>query len=271
MSPLLSRVAFAVPLLAAAVYAATAGGWAFTALVLVMSLVALHELYAMAQELRPVTIAGFAGVAGCIVGTHEGGPVWMVAALAGTLMLSFGLAAISDVRQRGTVRLAATLLGAVWIGLGGAALVAVRDIPRPSTWGQILLFAVLIGVWASDIAAYFGGRLFGRRRLAPAISPGKTVEGFLIGLVVGVAAVFFWVYDQPSADPISPDQALLLALVIALAAPAGDLFESYVKRDLGVKDSGSLLGEHGGVLDRVDALLFAGAAAYFLSMAIGRT
>ena len=271
MSPLLSRIAFAVPLAVVAVYAALAGGWALTALVLAVALLALHEFYAMAQELRPVSIAGFGGVAGIVVGTHHAGIVWAPAALAAALLFAFWLAAVSDVRQRAVVRLAVTVLGAAWIGLGAAFIVAVRDVGGPSDWGRVLLLAVLIGVWASDIAAYFGGRLFGSRRLAPGISPGKTVEGFLIGLVVGVAAVFFWVYDQPRGDPLSPANAFELALVIALAAPAGDLFESFLKRDLGVKDSGRLLGEHGGVLDRIDAMLFAGSAAYFLCLSLGRT
>jgi phosphatidate cytidylyltransferase len=270
VSPLASRIAFAVPLAAVAIYAAVAGGWALTALALAMALVALHEFYAMAQDLRPVTIAGFAGVAGVVVATHVAGVVWAVAALVATMLFAFWLTAVSDVRQRALVRLSATAFGVVWIGFGAAFVVAVRDVGGPADWGRVLLLAVLIGVWASDIAAYFGGRLFGSRRLAPGISPGKTVEGFVIGLVVGAAAVFFWVYDQPRGDPISPANAVELALVIALAAPAGDLFESFLKRDMGVKDSGRLLGEHGGVLDRIDAVLFAGAAAYFLCLAIGR-
>ena len=125
-------------------------------------------------------------------------------------------------------------------------------------------------VWASDIFAYFGGRMFGRRKLAPAISPNKTVEGLLSGLLFGTAVGFFVLYDQPSSDPVTAGQALMLAAAIAIASPVGDLFESYIKRDMDVKDTGSLLGSHGGVLDRIDALLFAGAAVYFVALAIDR-
>jgi phosphatidate cytidylyltransferase len=169
------------------------------------------------------------------------------------------------------VQLAATLFGIVWIALGAAFLVALRDVERPPDWGRDLLLATLFGVWASDIGGYVGGRLLGRRKLAPAISPKKTVEGFVVGVLAGVVAVFFWLYDHPPGDPITPFQALEIALAIALLAPLGDLFESYLKRDLGVKDSGRLLAAHGGVLDRVDALLFAAPAAYFVVLALDRT
>jgi phosphatidate cytidylyltransferase len=158
----------------------------------------------------------------------------------------------------------------VWIGLGFVFLVAVRDLPGEHGLGRELLLAVLIGVWASDIAAFTIGRLFGRRLLAAEISPAKTVEGFVAGLVVGTAAVFFTLYREPHGEPLSTLHALEFGVAIALAAPIGDLLESYVKRDMGVKDAGRLLGGHGGMLDRVDALLLAAPAAYFLALAIGR-
>jgi phosphatidate cytidylyltransferase len=112
--------------------------------------------------------------------------------------------------------------------------------------------------------------MFGKRKLAAAISPNKTVEGLVIGFVLGAAAVFFTLYNQPSRDPISPLNALEFAVAIAAASPVGDLFESYLKRDMGVKDTGRLLGGHGGVLDRIDGLLFAGAAAFFVALALHR-
>ena len=92
----------------------------------------------------------------------------------------------------------------------------------------------------------------------------------MIGFVLGAVAVFFTLYNQPDGDPISPLNALEFAVAIAAASPVGDLFESYLKRDMGVKDTGRLLGGHGGVLDRIDALLFAGAAAFFVALALHR-
>jgi phosphatidate cytidylyltransferase len=205
-----------------------------------------------------------------VVAVHAGDVRWMMIPVLAALVLAFGLSAVADVRQRAVVQVAATIFGVVWIGGGAAFLVALRDVDSPPAWGRDLLVALLIGVWASDIASYFGGRLFGRRRLAPAISPGKTVEGFVIGLVAAVMTGFLYLYDRPPSDPISPVQAFELALVVAILAPVGDLFESYVKRDAGVKDSGRLLAGHGGVLDRVDALLLAGPGVYAVALALGR-
>lgn len=270
MSSLASRVLVGVPLAVVAILAVIAGGWPMLLLAVVFGLIGMHEYCTMTRELRPLTIAGFAGVVGILFAVHQGSLVWGLLPLFGTIVLSFWLAVVADVRQAGVVRLGVTLLGVVWIGFGLGFLLAVRDIDGPGAWGETLLIAVLIGVWLSDIFAYAGGKLFGRRKLAREISPNKTVEGFLFGLVFGTAGVFFWLYQQPDEDPISALNALQFALAIAVASPIGDLFESYLKRDMGVKDTGRLLGGHGGVLDRVDALLFAGAAAYFVALALGR-
>ena len=269
MSNLASRIAFAVPLAAAAIFAAWQGGWWFALLAAVAAVIALHEFYAMARDTRPLTLAGLPAVVLLVVAVHAGGVAWAAVPLAGATLVAFWLSAVADVRQSALVQISTTLFGLVWVGLGAAALVLLRDV-APDEWGRDLLVATLLGVWVSDIAAYFGGRMLGRRKLAPAISPKKTVEGFVIGLVAGTGAVFIWLYDHPPHDPIAPLEALQLALAVALAAPAGDLFESYLKRDVGVKDSGRVLGGHGGVLDRVDALLFAGIAAFAVALALDR-
>jgi len=140
--------------------------------------------------------------------------------------------------------------------------VLLRDIPDD---GRLLMFTTLRAVFADDTAAYFVGRAIGRHRLAPAISPGKSWEGFIAGTVAAVLVTFFALYEQ---DVVTTGESLVLGLAIALAATMGDLFESAVKRDLGVKDSGTLLAGHGGVLDRVDSLLWAGPAAYVTLLAL---
>jgi phosphatidate cytidylyltransferase len=195
---------------------------------------------------------------------------WIAAPLMLTLVAGFWLSAVAEVRQSAAVQLAVTTFNVAWIGLGFGFLVAIRDIAAPDGWGKELLLAVLLGVWGSDIAAYAAGRLIGRRKLAEQISPAKTVEGLIAGLIVGTAIVFFTLYHQPQDDPLTPLHAFELGLAVAVAAPVGDLFESYLKRDAGIKDSGSLLGAHGGMLDRVDALLWAAPATYFVALAIGR-
>lgn len=270
MNPLVSRFVFGVPLAILALYAVWVGGWLMTGVGVVGGLIAMHEFCAMTKELRPLTVAGFAGVAGIVIAVHRGGLVWGLAVLLAALVLAFWLSAVADVRQRATVQLATTVFGITWIGYGIGFLVALRDIPGSGNWGRTLLLAVLLGVWASDIFAYAGGRLIGRRKLAAEISPNKTVEGLVVGLVMGLAVAWLALYNQPKDDPISPLHALWVAAAIAIASPIGDLFESYLKRDMGVKDTGHLLGGHGGVLDRIDALLFAGAAAYFVALALGR-
>ena len=124
---------------------------------------------------------------------------------------------------------------------------------------------MIIAVWVDDTAAYLIGRAVGRHKFSPAISPAKTWEGFVAGTAAGVFAVFVSLYNQ---DFLSIADSIVLGVVVTVAAALGDLFESAFKRDLAVKDSGRLLAGHGGVLDRVDAFLFALPAAYFTIVAL---
>jgi phosphatidate cytidylyltransferase len=126
---------------------------------------------------------------------------------------------------------------------------------------------VLLAVWAGDAAAYLVGFLFGRHKLAPSVSPGKTWEGLVAGTAATIAVTFIALYKTGF---LSIPESLVLGIVIAAAAPLGDLFESAIKRDMGVKDSGRLLGGHGGMLDRIDALLFSWVAAYYVIAAFGQ-
>lgn len=270
MTPLASRVLIAIPLLVAAIYAAYVGGWVLAGGGIVVGILALHEFYAMTRQYRPLIPAGFAGLVVAIAAIHLGGVQWAGVAIPGVLLLAFWLSAVSEVRQSATAQLAVTVLGVVWIGYGLGFLVAVRDIPGPDDWGRELLLGVLIGAWVSDTAAYLFGRMFGRRRLASQISPNKTVEGLVAGLVFGFAAVFFTVYHEPTAVPLAPIHAVELALAVTIAAPLGDLFESYLKRDMGVKDTGTVLGGHGGVLDRIDSLLACAPVVWLLLAAFVR-
>jgi phosphatidate cytidylyltransferase len=128
---------------------------------------------------------------------------------------------------------------------------------------------VLLAVWAGDIGAFFAGRLIGRHKLAPALSPGKTWEGFVFGTICTVFVAFVALYDDRN-NYLSIGQAVVLGLVVSVAGPLGDLFESGIKRDMQVKDSGRVLAGHGGVLDRLDAPLFAFVAVYYLLLAFGK-
>jgi len=195
-----------------------------------------------------------------------GGAEWLLAGFLSTFVFAFGLYGIAETRQSGTVTIAVTILGAAWISAGIGALLLIREYESDHL-GRLAIFTVLLAVWAGDTAAFFAGKLFGRHKLARVLSPGKTWEGFVVGTLVCAAVAFFTLYEDRE-EFLSIWQALVLGTVIAFAGTIGDLFESAVKRDMGVKDSGRLLGGHGGVLDRVDALLFAAPAAYFAILAL---
>jgi phosphatidate cytidylyltransferase len=153
--------------------------------------------------------------------------------------------------------LALTLFGVLYVAGFGVHLLWLRELDR----GLGLLLVVLLGTWAADTFAFFVGIRWGRRKLAPHVSPGKSVEGFLGGLagtmlVAGVAARFVSGFTLP--------EALLTGLVIGLVSPLGDLLESLVKRNLRAKDASHIIPGHGGVLDRIDSLLLAAPVAFYL-------
>ena len=158
--------------------------------------------------------------------------------------------------------MAVTVFAVVWIAIPFAHAVLLRDLPEH---GAALLVDVLVATFFTDTFAYIGGRMFGSRPLAPMISPNKTIEGLAIGILGGIAG--FWLAGLYQ-DWLSGVDALLMGACIALLAPVGDLFESAIKRDLDIKDSGRLFGPHGGVLDRLDAVLFTVVAGYYLSLLI---
>jgi phosphatidate cytidylyltransferase len=131
--------------------------------------------------------------------------------------------------------------------------------------GNGVIIDVMVGTFLGDTGAYFGGRLFGRRPLAPAISPNKTVEGLFCGMLVAIVSVFVAGLYQTW---LTQSNALELGVAIALLGPIGDLFESLVKRDAGTKDAGTMFGAHGGALDRLDAAMFTIVGAYYVAVAI---
>ena len=263
MSQFVSRLLVTVVALPIVLYLVWLGGWWIFALALAAALIGLHELYVMARELRPLVLAGYAGAIATLLGAHLGGPAWMTGGFMLTLLLAFVLYGIAETRQTATITISSTITGVAWIALGLSHLILIRALPEH---GRLAVFTVLLAVFADDTAAYGVGRLIGRRKLAPTLSPAKTWEGFLAGTAVAIAVAFFALYKQ---DFLTIPESLVLGAAIALAGAAGDLFESALKRDLQVKDSGRLLGAHGGMLDRIDAHLFAAVAAFYVILAFG--
>jgi phosphatidate cytidylyltransferase len=260
-----ARVLVAIPAAAVAIFLVAQGGPVFAVGIAVFGLVGIWELTRMFARTRPSLFAGGVGlvaiIAAAAIGGNDGGREAMVTALVATVPLVF--IAVSLARPAGGMPgVAVTLLGIVWLGMALGHAVLLRD----TTHGGGIVVDVLVGTFLGDTGAYLGGRMFGSHKLAPRISPNKTVEGLVIGMITAVVAVWFAGLYQ---DWLSGTDALLLGLVIAIAAPIGDLFESFLKRDAGTKDAGVLFGAHGGVLDRLDAAMFAIVAGYYVWLAMG--
>jgi phosphatidate cytidylyltransferase len=256
-----SRILFALPLIALALFLVIEGGAIFAAGVFVIGCVCMHELYGMYERTSPVRLAGFLALAGLIAAALYGNPAHPTQVLLAASVVLPVLFAMTLAQRRPSVGgMAITLLGVYWIGFGFACAVLLRGLPH----GDGIVIDVLVGTFLGDTGAYLGGRLFGRRPLAPSISPNKTVEGLMIGMICTVLAVWFAGRYQ---EWLPGTHALVLGLGVAVFAPVGDLFESFVKRQAGAKDTGSLLGAHGGVLDRLDAVLFTAVVGYYIWLA----
>lgn len=261
-SDLGARVIVAIPAIVFAIFIVWRGGEVFAAALLVLGVVALRELYSLMGRVQPVALAGFLTLAALLVAALYGELRHVVMVLVAAVPVTFFLSLLRPRRENVSWAIAATLFGVLWIGLAMAHAVLLRETPH----GDGLVIDVLIGTFVGDTFAYFGGRFYGRTPLAPLISPNKTLEGLGIGIVGGTAAVWFAGLYQ---DWLTGPDALLIGAMVALAAPVGDLFESLVKRDLEVKDTGVLFGAHGGVLDRLDAALFSIPVAYYVVVGLG--
>lgn len=224
----------------------------FALLILGLSVIAYHEFLTINKIRRtgPIGLLGFIGILLILLQAFPGmswldypagSVLWLL--LAGMLFVTVAT------RNRVTVDQAALgLLGVVYIGIGFHSMIAAR-----LESGLALTLIVFIGVWLTDIAAYFAGRFFGRTPLWPSISPKKTVEGAVGGVLVTMMFAVGWALVRP--QDLDLLQALVLGLAIAVAGQVGDMMESALKRARDVKDSGTILPGHGGVLDRVDSWL----------------
>lgn len=250
-----ARVLAAIPAIAVALFLVIEGGVVFAAGLFVLGAVCMHELYGMYARAHPARLAGFIALAGLLAAALYGAQYQVLLAAVAALPLVFGLTLASPRPSVGGVAL--TLLGIYWIGFALAHAVMLRGLPH----GEGIVIDVLVGTFLGDTGAYFGGRMFGRRPLAPTISPHKTVEGLLFGMAFAVLGV--WIAGRYQ-EWLPGTHALVLGAGVALLAPIGDLFESFVKREAGAKDAGRLFGAHGGALDRLDAVLFTAVVSYYI-------
>lgn len=240
------------------------GGLPFTLLVGLASMAALWEYLGIVRPQRdrrlpgPVLMAGLAAMPLVTAAAHGGQWAALALVLAIDLLVAGTLSLTAFRRDPRVVdQVALQLQGVVYTGVLLALLIPIRQAPQGMEW----IFTVLVVVFAGDTGALYAGTFWGRHKLAPAISPGKTIEGSCGGLVCNLlAGSLLNALLLPA--PLPWPAALAFFLCLGAAGQAGDLFESQLKRVAGVKDSGRLLPGHGGILDRIDALLFAAPVAF---------
>lgn len=270
--------AVGIPIAVAAMYL---GGWVLAALLALCAVLAARELFRMAEKKRalPLDAVGLAGAAGLIALAAVEPARGIDTPLLNAGLVVIVLAALTaSIWQRGVageplLSVAVTVLGAVYPALLAFALF-LRHLPGVDSrlhGAAILLFPVVL-TWLSDTFAYFAGRLWGKKKLIPKVSPGKTVAGSL-GAVIGtpLAAVGYSILLQRFPTwRMGVGEALAFGILVSVAAQVGDLAESLLKRDVGVKDSGKLLPGHGGALDRFDSLFFTLPLGYaFFVLVVG--
>jgi phosphatidate cytidylyltransferase len=235
-----------------------------SAFIILVMVVSVGELYATlrTRHYQPMALLGLLGVILMGVGAHNWGAGAVAGWAAGILVLILLFFALTP-RSQPLENVSVTVMGMTWVGMLAFAILVAKG-PHPIAY---ILFVVLL-VALNDIGAYFVGRSMGRRKLAPNVSPNKSVEGLVGGFVLAVAAAAV-MSTIPAWESIGFGRALAAAGVVGVFSPIGDLVESMIKRSIGVKDMGSVLPGHGGMLDRIDGFLFAVPAIYFLFRAFG--
>ncbi|HJM21615.1 MAG TPA: phosphatidate cytidylyltransferase [Acidimicrobiales bacterium] len=241
------------------------GPWAALCMVVLALAIAVTEFLSSVQNLgyRPATLLGIASVVGLSLGAYHRGYEAYPVVLGLTVLTGICWFLFDVDSEHVTANLAVTLLGVAWVGgLGSfAALILAQSN------GDAILIGAVVGTVAYDVGGYVIGSTTGQSKLAPRVSPNKTYEGLLGGMMLAVVVTTLVLNRFPGIHPWSESMmdCLWLGLAIAVVAPIGDLAQSMIKRDMGVKDMGTLLPGHGGVFDRFDALLFVLPTTYFVA------
>jgi phosphatidate cytidylyltransferase len=262
---LASRLRVAIVLILVGVTAVILGGYFYLGLVAAMLGVAAWEfgrLFA-AGGFSPAVWLLVPGVVLITVARYFWGFVYQDAILAGLVLISMVFHTIKCGQgcKTSAVDFTITIGGLLYLGWIGAYLISLRTMPDGQWWTLLAIPAIAIG----DTGAYFFGRRFGKHKLAPNISPKKTVEGYIGGIfstiLGGILLAVLWSGSNPA---MSWQQGLVLGAVLCVLAPVGDLGESMLKRQFNVKDSGKILAAHGGMLDRLDTWIWGGVLSYYL-------
>ena len=262
------RLLVAIVLLPVGMAAILAGGWYLTALVAAFMGLAAWEYVSLfhAGGLKPAGVLVVAGTLLIVIGRKLNGfesAPWIISLLI-LLSMTWHLVAYERGRDQAGTDFAVTLGGMLYIGWFGAYFLSVRDLPDGKWW----ILMVLPAVWFADTGAYFIGKRFGRHLLSPRLSPKKTWEGYIGGIFTGIilTAIFayLWRLGAGPDSGITVVRGAVMGLVMGIFPTLGDLGESMIKRQMGVKDSGNLLPGHGGAFDRIDSWLWAVVIGYYM-------
>jgi phosphatidate cytidylyltransferase len=261
----------ALPIVVASTYF---GGWLFFVFVTLLALLSLNEFYSLmnTKGISPSYLVGFLATVFFTWFTtytlkHPNWEPYATGILTTAIIFTFSAGIFLKRAQNSTVNTSITLLGILYIGWMFSYLILVRELPVPGAHILSLelanhgayLFFLIIAIWAGDTTAYFIGKKFGKRKLSPYISPKKTIEGAVSGLAVSVAsaAIFSMMIGM------SMVHGIILGVIIGIVGQVGDLAESLIKRDAGVKDSSNLVPGHGGMLDRMDSFILTAPIMYY--------
>lgn len=250
-----------IPLLVAAVWFDQPLPW-FTILVALWGLLAVFEFYKMGEKakLAPLTYFGLLWTLLFIISPQLNNDyITPQILLASAVVLSLIWLLLRPQKEGAFIGWAWTIGGILYVGWLLSYFVGLRGLDDGRNW----VFLALLVTFGSDTAAYFVGRALGRHKLAPRISPGKTWEGTIAGFLGAIIVALLFTLPTPLQLPIGCGQAILLGFLVSLFGQLGDLAESLLKRNTGIKDSGSLLPGHGGFLDRIDSIVFAGVVVYY--------
>ena len=263
------RVLVTVVLLPVGLWIFALGGWVFAGVMALVLALAAREYAGLFRRggLRPSAVLLVGGAAALVLARQARGFDDSAALLAGLALaaMTWHLVDFERGAPHSGTDFGITLGGIAYLGLVGAYLVSLRNLPDGLWW----LLISLPAVWVGDSAAYFVGQAYGRHKMAPRLSPKKSWEGYAAGIVgaalagAGLAALYTGAFHQ--APTVTATAGLILGLVLGLVTPLGDLGISMLKREMQVKDSGRLLPGHGGALDRTDSWLWAGVLGYYLA------
>jgi phosphatidate cytidylyltransferase len=249
-----------IPLLIAAVWFDKPLPW-FTILFAIWGVLALFEFYRVVaiSKIAPLTYFGLVWSLLFIISPHFDYEFLIPLLLTSVVMTSLIWLVLRRRKEGAFIGWAWTIAGILYVGWLLSYFVALRGLDDGRNWVFFALFVTFV----SDTTAFFTGRALGRHYLVPSISPNKTWEGAIGGIFGAIIIALLFILPTPLRLPLSYWQAILLGLLVSIFSQLGDLVESLLKRNMGVKDSGKLLVGHGGFLDRIDSVVFAGIVVYY--------